>query len=111
MGSSVRIRRKICGICFSNDRDIAEHIMKMKILFDKLKVLDEQFSERCLVAMLLSSLPSSFVTLVTALEARKMDELTMRVVETSLVEKYQHSDIGATKKNHVIIVRERIYNE
>lgn len=55
--------RKICGISFSNDCDIAEHIMEMKILFEKLETLGEQFSERWLVAMLLSSLPSSFVTL------------------------------------------------
>ena len=65
--------------------------MNMKLLFEKLEAVGESFSERWMVAMLLSSLPSSYDTLVTALEARKMDELTLNVVETCLIEESQRN--------------------
>lgn len=89
LGSSVRIMRKICSMKFNMENTMADHISEMKILFEKLEAIGETFSERWVVAMLLSSLPSSFDTLVTALEARKLEELTVNVVENSLLEEYQ----------------------
>lgn len=110
LGSSVRLMRKICGLRFSNEGDITKHIMEMKLLFEKLEALGEQFSEKWLVAMLLSSLPSSFDTLVTALEARKMDELTLRVVETSLIEEFQRQNSEGAK-NTALKSTSRVKNQ
>lgn len=86
LGSSVRIMRQICGMKYTMESNISEHIMEMKLLFEKLEAIGEKFSERWLVAMLLSSLPPSFDMLVTALEARKVEELTMKTVEACLIE-------------------------
>ncbi|XP_075153973.1 uncharacterized protein LOC142227363 [Haematobia irritans] len=47
---------------------MSDYIADMKILFEKLEAVGERFSERWVIAMLLSSLPPSFDTLVTALE-------------------------------------------
>lgn len=89
LGSSVQIMRKICGMKFSMENTMADHIANMKILFEKLEAVGETFSERWVIAMLLSSLPPSYDTLVTALEARKIEELTVHVVENNLLEEYQ----------------------
>lgn len=82
----MRIMRQICSMKYSMDGSISDHIMDMKMMFEKLEAIGEKFSERCLVAMLLSSLPPSFDMLVIALEARKIEELTMKVVESCVTE-------------------------
>ena len=64
LGSSVRIMKQICRMKYSPDTTITDHIMNMKLLFEKLEAVGESFSERWWVAMLLSSLPSSYDTLV-----------------------------------------------
>ena len=101
LGSSVKLMRKICSMKYTLDKKMEEHILDMKILFEKLEALGENFAERWLVAMLLSSLPSSFDTLVTALEARKLEELNLKIVEASLMDEYQRQ-AGSTDSNSVL---------
>lgn len=62
----------------------------MQNLFVKLKnISDAEVSESWSVAMLLSSLPRSYDTLITALEARKEEELTFAFVQQKLIAEFE----------------------
>ena len=61
------------------------HIKRMKELTDKLAALGAPIAEEDQVVTLLGSLPASYKTLVTALEAR--DEVTLSYVQQSLIHK------------------------
>lgn len=74
---------------YSMDGSITDHIMDMKNLFKKIESHCRKVFRALAVAMLLSSLPSSFDMLVTALDARKIEELTMKVVEFCAIEECQ----------------------
>ena len=60
------------------------HLREMKVLADKLASIGAPVSEEDKVVTLLGSLPASFATVVTALEARS-DGLTMDYVQESLI--------------------------
>jgi len=65
------------------------HISELTNLFQRLVDLgEEQLSERWMVAMILSSLPRSYDTLVTALEARSEADITMPLVKSKLINEY-----------------------
>ena len=60
------------------------HLKEMKELADKLSSIGAPISEEDQVVTLLGSLPSSFSTVVTALETR-IDDLTMDFVQQQLI--------------------------
>lgn len=66
-----------------------EHVMTMQDLIDKLTALGEEIKEHLFVAMLLSSLPESYSTLITALESRSEEELTLNLVTGKLIDEYR----------------------
>lgn len=55
--------------------------------------------DKLIIAMLLSSLPESYSTLVTALETRSEDKLTFQLVKGKLTDKdKRHKNIKFYKK-------------
>ena len=68
----------------SEGTPINAHLKEMKMLADKLATIDAAVSEEDQVVTLLGSLPASFATVVTALEARS-DALTMDYVQETLI--------------------------
>ena len=73
----------------SESTSIHEHIKYMKELTDKLSAIGAPIEEEDQVVALLGSLPASFSTLVTALEARVDDNLTLEFVQQALVNEEQ----------------------
>jgi hypothetical protein len=61
-----------------------QHVTTMQDLVDKLTALGEEIKDHFLVAMLLSSLPETYSTLITALESRPDTELTLGFVKGKL---------------------------
>lgn len=70
------------------DASIEQHIRYMKELTDKLAAVNSSISEEDQVVTLLGSLPSSYATLVTALEAR-FENLTLSYVQQALLSEEQ----------------------
>ena len=66
---------------------IEEHIKAMKELTDRLAAIKAPVAEEDQVVTLLGSLPSSYLTLVTALEAR--DEISLSYVQQALIREEQ----------------------
>uniref|UniRef100_A0A1I8GBN5 RNB domain-containing protein n=1 Tax=Macrostomum lignano TaxID=282301 RepID=A0A1I8GBN5_9PLAT len=64
---------------------VQEHIRCLKELTDKLASINAAVSDEDQVVILLSSLPDSYSHLVTALETRKEEELTLLTVQQALL--------------------------
>lgn len=62
------------------------HISEMSDLFQKLTDLGEnQLTDNWKVAIILSSLPSSYFGMITALEARPDEQLTLPLIHSKLI--------------------------
>ena len=68
----------------SEDSSVDMHLKEMKELTEKLSSIGAPISEEDQVVTLLGSLPPSFSTVVTALEAHT-DDLTMDFVQQQLI--------------------------
>ena len=68
---------------------IESHLKEMKELSDQLSAIDAPITEEDQVVTLLGSLPKSFSTLVTALEARVDEGLSLKYVQQALVNEEQ----------------------
>lgn len=95
LSNKVGIMRKICSMRLEDNGDIKVHIGMMSDLFLKLQNLGEDtFSEKWNIAMLLRSLPASYNSLITALESRSEEDLTIGYVESKLIEEYSRRKGG-----------------
>ena len=76
-----------------------KHLKEMKELTDKLAALGAAVAEEDQVVTLLGSLPASYSTLVTALEAR--DDLNLGYVQQCLIheERKQNGDFGSQQSD------------
>lgn len=89
LGNKVSLMRRICSSRMDETGNIETHISELTDLFQRLVDLgEEQLSEKWMVAMILSSLPRSYDTLVTALEARSEADITMPLVKSKLINEY-----------------------
>lgn len=70
----------------AEDGDMEAHINHMLNAVDELAALGEVLKDKLIIAMLLSSLPDSYSTRVTALETRSEDELTLQLVKGKFID-------------------------
>jgi hypothetical protein len=67
--SRVHLMRRICSLSLNEGGNLQIHIDKMLELFQKLKDLGETgVTDKWIIAMMLSSLPTSYDSLITTLE-------------------------------------------
>ena len=85
-----------------------KHIKQMKEITDKLASVGAPISEEDQVVSLLGSLPPTYATLVTALEAR-VDDLTLEFVQQSLIhEEQKHkSDVPVSPADSALVGAQR----
>lgn len=89
LSNKVRLMREICGLKLMENGNAEVHISTIVDLFEKLSALGERLSDNWVVAMLLSSLPKGYDTLITALETRPEADLTLSLVQSKLLEEYR----------------------
>ena len=98
LSHKVHLMRKICNLKLEEGADVQNHINQMTELFDKLRDIGEELlSETWRVAMLLSSLPRSYDTLITALETRPEADLTYDLVQSKLLEEFSRRNEPSTE--------------
>lgn len=85
LSNKVTLMRRICSTKLEEGDAIEEHLSVLSNLFQQLEDMGETFQDGWKVAMLLGSLPQSFDTLITALEARNATELTFDFVHEKLL--------------------------
>ncbi|XP_071576174.1 cytochrome P450 4C1-like isoform X3 [Temnothorax nylanderi] len=84
--NQVFLFKKICSIKLSENGDMESHLNAMLNSVDQLTALGEALKDKMVIAMLLCSLPESYNTLITALETRSEDELTIELVKGKLLD-------------------------
>lgn len=87
--NKVSIMRRICSAKLKESGDIESHLAELTNWFQKLTDLGDQLVDSWKIAMILSSLPESYDGLVTALEARSEEDLTLSLVLSKLTAEYQ----------------------
>lgn len=89
-GNRVHVLREIMRSHVDETGDVEKHVSDMNELFQKLMSLGTEIKpEFFKCATLLGSLPKSYDSLITALDARKPEELTADLVMTSIIAEYR----------------------
>ncbi|UYV62499.1 SMG1 [Cordylochernes scorpioides] len=70
------------------DKDMQQHITTMMELVDKLRTIGETLKDSHITAILLCSLPKSYSNLITVLESRPDDELTLEFTKNKLLDEH-----------------------
>lgn len=90
LSNRVHLMRMICSLKTDEGGNAVEHINRMQELFTKLSDIGEEtLSGRWSCAMLLSSLPRGYDTLITALETRQEAELTFALVQQKVIAEFE----------------------
>uniref|UniRef100_A0AAG5DV13 Retrovirus-related Pol polyprotein from transposon TNT 1-94 n=1 Tax=Anopheles atroparvus TaxID=41427 RepID=A0AAG5DV13_ANOAO len=90
LSTKVSLVRKICRLRLEQDGNMEQHIATLTDFVERLNGLQENavLNEQWLVAILFSSLPDEYETLVTALEARPDADLTLDLVKGKLIDEW-----------------------
>lgn len=109
LGNKVTLMRKICGLKLAEKGNVETHLAELANLFQKLTDLGEnQLNENWKVAITLSSLPVSYDSLISALEARPDADLTLSFVHSKLIEyakRKENNGSGSSNENSDTVLK------
>lgn len=88
LNSKLYLLRKMYGLRLGKTQGMQEHINSMLELVEQLRGLGEKLRDNNVAALLLCSIPESYGSLITALEARPEAELTLEYVKGKLIDEY-----------------------
>ena len=92
MANKLFLKKQYFRLVMKEGDSMSNHLKHMKQLSDKLVAVNAPISEEDQVVTLLGSLPDSFDSVVTALEAR-VNDLTLEIVHQSLINAEQKKGI------------------
>lgn len=102
--SRVTLMRTICCMKLEEGGNAVAHINQMRDLFSRLCDLgEEQLSEQWSSAMLLRSLPGSYVPLVIAIESRREDEITFSFVQQRVIAEYERRPVERVNTSDTVL--------
>lgn len=109
LSNKVFLMRKLFRMQLINGGNMQEHISSMTDIIEKLKAVGEEiFTDKIIVSLLLSSLPSEYDTLITALETREA-EVTSEAVKSKLIEVWKKQNNKHDKKDSAMIANVKHY--
>lgn len=82
----ISLYKQIASLKMKESDNIEKHLNEFTSLFQKLSDLGATADPEWKIGMFFSSLPSSYSTLITALEARKSEELTWSLIHTKVLD-------------------------
>ena len=82
------LNRRFYAATMEEGADLMQHLTYMTSLAEQLRELKEDISLRKFATAVLGSLPESFDSFLTSLNARKADELDWETVKGFLIEEY-----------------------
>src|SRR6218665_825868 len=88
LSSKMYLRKKLYKMRLQDDQNMQEYISAVLRLVEQLRGVGEEVSDQR-VATFHTHLPNEYETLITALEARDEDELTLEYVKNKLVDAYK----------------------
>jgi len=96
ISNKASVLKRVCQMRLEEGGDVESHLLKMEELFEKLAGMGRELEEDLRVVLILQSLPDSFNTLVTALEARDEKDLTMDLVTTKILDHHRNKEKDGT---------------
>lgn len=87
--NKANILKEICMMRLQETENAEDHLFRMEGLFEKLACLGRDLEEEMKVILILQSLPDSYSTLCTALEARSEADLSVSMVKMKIIDQYQ----------------------
>ncbi|UYV79312.1 hypothetical protein LAZ67_17002102 [Cordylochernes scorpioides] len=88
LSGKIYLLRKLYSLKLEEDKDMQQHITTMMELVDKLRTIGETLKDSHITAILLCSLPKSYSNLITMLESRPDDELTLEFTKNKLLDEH-----------------------
>ena len=88
----LNLRRKLHSLKLNDSGSVQDHVKTMMETFHELSVVGDAVKDDDKVVFLLASLPESYTTLVTALEASATVPETDAVIEKLLHEERKHKE-------------------
>lgn len=89
LSSKVFLLKRICRMTVTEDGDVETHISQMQDLVNRLIGLGEILKDNMVAALMLASLPDSYGTLITSLESRPEEDLTLNLVKGKIIDEYK----------------------
>src|SRR6218665_630909 len=89
LSSKMYLRKKLYKMRLQDDQNMQEYISAVLRLVEQLRGVGEEVSDQQVATLLLCGLPDEYETLITALEARDEDELTLEYVKNKLFDAYK----------------------
>ena len=88
LSSKISLRRQLYDAKLESSGDMVAHINHVKAIADRLEALDDTQSEKDLVYILMSSVPSEYRALITTLGTLKEDQLKWDYVRDRMITEY-----------------------
>ena len=83
------LRKKLYRMKLQSHQSMQEFINATLLLVEQLRGVGEEITDQQVATLLLCGLPDEYETLITALEAREEDDLTLEYVKSKLVDAYK----------------------
>lgn len=102
--NKVFLLKRLCRMNMPENGNMEEHVRNLMEIIDQLTALGENLAEHLQVAFLLCSLPESYSNLVTALEGRPEQDLTLELVKGKLIHEYKRKlENGGAENNELAL--------
>jgi Reverse transcriptase (RNA-dependent DNA polymerase)/gag-polypeptide of LTR copia-type/Integrase core domain/GAG-pre-integrase domain len=93
------LTRKLYQSKLKDGQDMQNYIRSVLEMVERLHGIGEDINDFHVAALLLSGLPDSYETLITALDARPDDELTLEYVKGKLIDEYKRKNETSSNSN------------
>lgn len=87
--NKIHVLRKLCSVRLSEGGNMSNHLAEISGLVHRLHGMGEKLAEHWIVAILLSSLPTSYNPLITALEGHPEADLKTEYVKGKLLDEWR----------------------
>lgn len=106
--NTTTLMRNLWDLKLNEDMNPQSHIQEMTNILQKLVDLGEpDLTDKWKTAILLSSLPDCYHTLVTALEARDSSQLTFALVQSKVLDEFKRRNLHTNGDNQVLKIQQK----
>ena len=106
----VRVTQKFYSASMQEGDDLMQHITTMTTYAQQLRDLNEHITPQKFATVMLGSLPPSYDTFITSLNARNADDLNWDLLKGALIEEYlnrkdKYGGQGGSQRNDALFTR------
>lgn len=83
----------MCSMRLSEEGNLLEHLNDMTTLHNRLEVMEQGLNDRVFMALILSSLPMSYGSLINVIESKPEDEVTVELIKSKLREEWRRRQV------------------